>query len=242
MNDKVVLIPTFNEADSICLVIEELKSLDVDIFVIDDDSPDETARIVKELQLDNVFVINHGLKNGIGPAYVTGLKIALEKGYSKIATMDADGSHQVADLARMFNVSDSSDVVMGTRWMNGGSVSNWKTHRIFISKFGTWFASRTLALPYKDLTGGLRVYDAKAIKRINLEAISSNGYCFQIEMIRAISTIEVPITEVPIHFIERQNGTSKMSKYIVLEAFVRVSLWGLQRISKYNADKLHYVK
>ena len=242
MKNRVVLMPTYNEADSIVGVITELSTLDVDIIVIDDNSPDGTSEIVKKMRFDNVSVIDHGSKKGIGPAYISGFRVALNKGYSKIATMDADGSHQVLDLQRMFIESDSYEVVMGARWIEGGSVSNWKVHRILISRFGTWFAGRCLALPYKDLTGGLRIYDAKAISQINLETISSNGYCFQIEMIRVISVIKASIKETPIHFIERRNGVSKMSKVIVLEAFARVSIWGLQRIFRHNADKLHYVK
>jgi dolichol-phosphate mannosyltransferase len=242
MNNKVVLIPTFNEAESITRILQELCALNVDIIIIDDESPDGTAQLVDSLKLPNVLVINNGAKRGIGPAYICGFKAALDKNYSFIATMDADGSHQVIDLAKLFENCKDTDVVMGSRWIPGGSVSNWSRYRLILSRIGTWYASICLDLPLKDLTGGLRVYSAKSLRSINFNSIQSNGYCFQIEMIRALITLNVKVKEVPIRFIERRKGKSKMSQKIVLEAFTRVSLWGLQRILRYNADKLHYVK
>ena len=131
---------------------------------------------------------------------------------------------------------------MGTRWIPGGSVVNWSLHRRVLSRFGTWYAQKVLTLPFKDLTGGLRIYRGTSLARLNLEAIRSNGYCFQIEMIRAFASFGAEINEVPITFIEREQGESKMSKGIVFEAFWRVSLWGFQRLVRHNADKLHYVK
>ena len=242
MNKSVVLIPTYNESKSILNLIKELQSLNIDISVIDDESPDETAKLVRNLKYSNVEVIDNGQKKGIGVAYIAGFKAAMENGYELIATMDADGSHLVQDLQKMFNVGASSDVLMGTRWIPGGSVVNWPLHRKFLSLFGTWYAQKLLALPYKDLTGGLRIYRGESLARLNLEVIRSNGYCFQIEMIRAFSSLEAVINEVPITFVEREQGESKMSKGIAFEAFWRVSLWGLQRLTRYNADKSHYVK
>jgi dolichol-phosphate mannosyltransferase len=142
----------------------------------------------------------------------------------------------------MLYEGDSHDVVMGTRWMSGGSVLNWPLHRKLLSQFGTWYAKKVLAMPYRDLTGGLRVYNAQVLKKLNMKSIRSNGYCFQIEMIRALTELNAEFKEVPIQFIERELGKSKMSKKIVIEAFVRVTLWGFQRLVGYNADKLHYVK
>jgi dolichol-phosphate mannosyltransferase len=242
VRSKVVLIPTFNERESISKVLMEISTLDCDVIVIDDNSPDGTATFVKNLNRENISVLDHGEKKGIGPAYLAGFEIAIERGYEKIATMDADGSHQIEDLDRMFEVANNCDVVMGTRWISGGSVSNWPTYRRLLSRFGTWYASKCLNLSYKDLTGGLRIYSHESLSQLNLNSISSNGYCFQIEMIRALSTLSVSIQEVPIHFIERTQGSSKMSKNIVAEAFLRTSLWGFKRILGYNADKLHYVK
>jgi dolichol-phosphate mannosyltransferase len=242
MPKTVVLIPTFNEADSISKLIQDLIRIDTDIVVIDDDSPDKTAKLVEDLNLSRVRIINNGQKSGIGLAYIAGFKLALNNDYDFIATMDADGSHLVEDLTKMLEVIPECDVVMGSRWIQGGSVTNWPIHRKLLSQFGTWYARKALKMDFKDLTGGLRIYRSQTLKRLNLDSISSNGYCFQIEMIRAFSELNAAVREVPIHFIERTQGKSKMSRGIVLEAFFRVSTWGLQRLISTNADKLHYVK
>jgi dolichol-phosphate mannosyltransferase len=242
MHKSVVLIPTYNESKSVVGLITELQKLSIDVIVIDDNSPDGTARLVRNLKHSNVRVIDNGEKMGIGAAYIVGFKVALHDGYELIATMDADGSHLVQDLERMMIASSDSDVIMGTRWIPGGSVVNWPLHRRFLSRFGTWYAQKVLTLPFKDLTGGLRIYRGTSLTKLNLEAIRSNGYCFQIEMIRAFASFGAVINEVPITFIEREQGESKMSKGIVFEAFWRVSLWGFQRRVRRNADKLHYVK
>jgi dolichol-phosphate mannosyltransferase len=242
MHKTVVLIPTFNEADSISKLIQDLIRIDTDIVVIDDDSPDKTAKLVEDLNLSRVRIINNGQKSGIGLAYIAGFKLALNNDYDFIATMDADGSHLVEDLTKMLEVIPECDVVMGSRWIQGGSVTNWPIHRKLLSQFGTWYARKALKMDFKDLTGGLRIYRSQTLKRLNLDSISSNGYCFQIEMIRAFSELNAAVREVPIHFIERTQGKSKMSRGIVLEAFFRVSTWGIQRLISTNADKLHYVK
>jgi len=242
MNKSVVLIPTYNEAASISALLIELEDLAVDVIVIDDNSPDLTAIIVKNLKMPHVRVIDHGKKGGIGPAYVLAMQESVESKYEKIATMDADGSHLVSDLSAMLDSSQDADVVMGTRWIPGASVSNWSFGRKRLSKFGTWYARKCLALPYKDLTGGLRVYDRRMLEMIDLDTIKSNGYCFQIEMINRLHLGGAKIKEVPIHFIERHGGVSKMSRSIVIEAFIRVSIWGFQRLIGINADKLHYVR
>jgi len=242
MNRYVVLIPTYNESESILTLLRELEALEVDIIVIDDDSPDGTAILVGNLASDRIKVIKHGSKNGIGPAYLSGITQAISEGYEKLITMDADGSHSVEDVQVLISKSANYDVVMGTRWIPGGEVSNWSASRELLSRFGTWYARKCLKLPFKDLTGGLRVYDAKSLLKLDLGKIRSNGYCFQIEMIRALYSQGATMCEVPIHFIERRAGKSKMSANIAVEAFFRVSVWGFQRILRPNADKLHYVK
>ena len=242
MPKTVVLIPTYNESESIGRIIDDLQDLKIDIIVIDDGSPDKTALTVKNLHRVNVRLIENVGKNGIGAAYLQGFALASKDGYELIATMDADGSHLVSDLRKMLEVSSKCDVVMGTRWINGGSVRNWSLHRKILSQFGTWYARKALSLPYKDLTGGLRIYRGVTLAKLNLDSIRSNGYCFQVEMIRACSLVNAVIKEVPITFIEREYGKSKMSRKIVLEAFYRVSLWGFMRMLRINADKLHYVK
>lgn len=242
MHKNVVLIPTYNEADTILNLIKDLQFVPIDVIIIDDNSPDGTADIVSSLSIPNVRLIENGHKKGIGPAYLAGFSMAINDGYELIATMDADGSHSVVDLQKMLEAGRDCDVVMGTRWILGGSVSNWSLHRRFLSKFGTRYARNCLGLPYKDLTGGLRVYKGKTLGQLNLGLIQSNGYCFQIEMIRAFASMKSTIKEIPINFVEREKGVSKMNRSIVLEAFLRVSIWGLQRVFKKDADKLHYVK
>jgi len=238
----VVLIPTYNESESILKLLRDLEALEVDIIVIDDNSPDGTAILVGNLASDRIKVIKHGSKNGIGPAYLSGITQAISEGYEKLITMDADGSHSVGDVQVLISKSANYDVVMGARWIPGGEVSNWSASRELLSRFGTWYARKCLKLPFKDLTGGLRVYDAKSLLKLDLGKIRSNGYCFQIEMIRALYSQDATMCEVPIHFIERRAGKSKMSTNIAVEAFFRVSMWGFQRILRPNADKLHYVK
>lgn len=242
MYEIALLIPTYNEAQSIVELLQNLQKLSIDVIVIDDDSPDGTSSIVKKLAYPHVRVIDNGYKKGIGNAYISGFKTACDMGYKKIATMDADGSHSVENLNQMVELCWRYDVVMGTRWITGGSVTNWSFHRQFLSQFGTWYARKCLGLPYKDLTGGLRIYDLDLLQKMNFSAIQSNGYCFQIEMIRACVSLNARIFEHPIQFVERRDGVSKMSKSIVAEAFYRVSIWGFQRIFRINADKLHYVK
>ena len=237
----VVLIPTYNESESILKLLRELEALEVDIIVIDDNSPDGTAILVGNLASDRIKVIEHGSKNGIGPAYLAGITQAISEGYEKLITMDADGSHSVEDVQVLISKSANFDVVMGTRWIPGGEVSNWSLSRELLSRFGTWYARKCLKLPFKDLTGGLRVYDAKSLLKLDLRKIRSNGYCFQIEMIRALYSQGATMCEVPIHFIERRAGKSKMSANIAVEAFFRVSVWGFQRIHRPDADKSHYV-
>ena len=242
MGKNVVLIPTYNESESILGLLRGLESLEVDIIVIDDDSPDGTASLVRSFRSDRVRIIEHGSKNGIGPAYLSGMKQAISQGYEKIITMDADGSHLVEDVQDLISKSANYDVIMGTRWIPGGEVSNWSASRELLSRFGTWYARKCLKLPFKDLTGGLRVYDAKSLLKLDLGKIRSNGYCFQIEMIRALYSQGATMCEVPIHFIERRAGKSKMSANIAVEAFFRVSVWGFKRILRPDADKLYYVK
>ena len=242
MFKSVVLIPTYNEAKSIESLLNDLGNLGLDIIVIDDNSPDGTASLIKSLNYSNVRLIENGAKSGIGAAYLAGLELALKDGYDVIGTMDADGSHLANDLKKMLDAAATCDVVMGTRWIIGGSVHNWSLRRRILSQFGTWYARKALSLPFKDLTGGLRVYKGSMLRKLNLNSIRSNGYCFQIEMIRACSSINSVIKEVPITFIEREQGESKMNAKIVIEAFWRVTLWGFMRLIGINADKLHYVK
>ena len=251
MMQVMVMLPTFNERQSVGSVIKsllelEIQSVQISIMVIDDSSPDGTADYVRSLNLDNVEVLQRPNKDGLGTAYKAGIEKALkESDVTHLVSMDADSSHRVADLSRLIESARSNptaNLVIGSRWVPGGAIENWPFARKFLSKLGTKYAQWALNLEIKDLTGGFRVYPRRTLERLDLSQITSNGYCYQIEMAYAISHLQGEIIEVPITFVERREGVSKMSNRIVLEAMVQVTRWGLTRKLSPSADKLHYVK
>ena len=244
----VILIPTYNESIAIVELLNTLSTLhnvrEFDVVVIDDNSPDKTADIVDRMNLSWVSVLRRPGKAGLGAAYRAGFTHVLPLSrYSKIVTMDADGSHRVEDLPAMLDATDSPiSITLGTRWMPGGSVVNWPKSRQLLSKSGTRYARIALGIPLNDLTGGFRVYSAALLNKLNLKDMTATGYCFQIEMAMASQLAGAEMIEVPITFVERINGVSKMSRAIVIEALWQTTLWGLARRLRPNADKLHYVK
>jgi dolichol-phosphate mannosyltransferase len=244
----VILIPTYNESVAIVELLNQLSTLhnvrDFDVVVLDDNSPDKTADIVDSLNLSWVSVLRRPSKAGLGAAYRAGFAHVLAmKKYSQIVTMDADGSHRVDDLPAMLDAStDKLSITLGTRWMPGGSVVNWPKSRQLLSKSGTKYARIALGIPLNDLTGGFRVYTADLLNSLKLNEMTATGYCFQIEMAMASELAGATMHEVPITFVERINGVSKMSRAIVIEALWQTTLWGLARRLRTNADKLHYVK
>ena len=246
----MILIPTYNEAISVVELLHSLKSLRdtkefaFDVTVIDDNSPDETASIVEALAIDWVFLLKREKKDGLGNAYRAGFAHVLaDQRYDQIVTMDADGSHRVADLPAMFAaISPGKSIVLGTRWIPGGSVVNWPKSRQLLSRSGTKYASLALGINLADLTGGFRIYSRQLLDSLNLKDMDATGYCFQIEMALAAHLAGAKATEVPITFVERINGVSKMSRAIVIEALIQTTRWGVKRRLRPNADKLHYVK
>ena len=242
----LVIIPTYNESESIMAVIDGLLSLkeNVEILVVDDDSPDGTADVVKSRGLPRIHLLSRQEKTGLGGAYRAGFLWALERGkFSHIVTMDGDGSHRCADLSLMLSKADTpNSVLFGTRWMPGGAIVNWPKNRQLLSRMGTTYARIALKIPLRDLTGGFRVYPITLLRELNISAIASEGYCFQIEMARAAVAHQCALVESPITFVEREHGVSKMNRSIVVEALWRVTLWGLRRRLGRSADKLHYVK
>ena len=246
----MILIPTYNEATSVVELLHSLKKLrdtekfDFDVTVIDDNSPDKTAEVVDSLALDWVSVLKRAKKDGLGNAYRAGFALVLgEHKYDQIVTMDADGSHRVADLPAMFAaISPGKSIVLGTRWIPGGSVVNWPRSRQLLSKSGTKYASFALGIKLADLTGGFRIYSRQLLDSLNLTQMNATGYCFQIEMALAAHLAGATATQVPITFVERINGVSKMSRAIVVEALIQTTRWGIKRRLRPNADKLHYVK
>lgn len=246
MNVKpLVMIPTYNEALSIGTVIGAVLELsnEIEILVIDDNSPDQTATVVKNMNSPRIHLLHRDKKSGLGSAYRAGFAWAHHHPrFSHYVTMDGDGSHRPQDLAALIQRSGEVDVVLSSRWMPGGAIENWPKYRQLISRMGTLYAHIALKMPYTDLTGGFRVYSTQLIGRLNIDEITSEGYCFQIEMILASVAASATFCEVPITFVEREFGRSKMTKRIVVEALTKVTRWGWQIWFRHNADKLHYVK
>ncbi len=227
MNTSIVVIPTYNEVESIGFLLDALKLLPVDILVIDDASPDGTAELCRAR---GVEVISRSGKMGLGGAYRTGFAVALERGYSNVIEMDADGSHQVSDLVKMMEWIGTSELLIGSRWVADGAIQNWSKFREYLSKAANAYANVVLSLGIKDTTSGLRIYNADLLKRMDISTIRSEGYCFQIEMTRRALSCGATIGEIPITFIERAHGVSKMSFAIALEAVLRITSWGLLRL------------
>ena len=245
----IILIPTYNESLAIVELLHQLTALhnqrEFDVLVIDDNSPDNTADIVDKLDLAWVDVLRRSAKAGLGAAYRAGFNEVLTRDrYTHVITMDADGSHRVEDLVAMIDSTSKSElaITLGTRWIPGGKVVNWPLYRQLLSRAGTAYARIALRIDLQDLTGGFRIYSVKLLKKLNLSQMTATGYCFQIEMAMAADLAGADAVEVPITFVERVNGVSKMSRKIVIEALWQTTLWGLSRALRPNADKLHYVK
>ena len=227
MNTSLVVIPTYNEVESIGSLLDALNNLPVDVLVIDDGSPDGTAQICVA---HGVEVISRPAKMGLGSAYRTGFAIALERGYANVIEMDADGSHQVHDLKTMMEWIGTSELLIGSRWVADGAIENWSKFREYVSKGANAYANLLLSLGVKDTTSGFRIYSADLLRRMDVATIKSEGYCFQIEMTRRAIARGGTVGEIPITFIERAHGTSKMSVAIALEAVLRITSWGLLRL------------
>ena len=240
MTSVLVIIPTYNESESIESLLKRLNSarmqisdkFEIDILIVDDNSPDQTAAIAKNLQFSGLKVLSRQHKSGLGPAYLAGFKQGLLEKYDYFVEMDADLSHQPEQLIDLLNAASKVDLVIGTRWIPGGSVVNWPKRRKWISKLGTGYASFALNLPYKDLTSGYRVLPREFLSQLDFSLIETRGYGFQIEM--ALKAIEsgFGIKQVPITFVERENGYSKMSLAIIWEAWSMVTIWALRRLIK----------
>ena len=227
MNTSIVVIPTYNEVESIGTLLNALGVLPVDILIIDDASPDGTAELCRA---NGVEVISRSGKLGLGSAYRTGFALALARGYQRIIQMDADGSHQVSDLVTMMEWIGTSELLIGSRWVADGGIENWSKFREYLSKGANAYTNILLSLGVKDATSGFRIYDVGLLRRMNISTIKSEGYCFQIEMTRRALARGGSVGEIPITFIERAHGVSKMSFDIAFEAMLRINFWGLLRL------------
>jgi len=234
---RLIIIPTFNELANAPILIERIfKHIpNSHILIIDDGSPDKTGEKIKEIQkrYPGLFLLERASKSGLGSAYRTGFAWGLERGYEELIEMDADLSHRVRDLKKMIEAKEfqpNTDLVIGSRWLAGGRTENWSQSRELLSRAANLYVRAMLGMGVKDSTAGFRIYSSSILKKINLEAIKSEGYSFQIEMTRAVHKLGGKIIEVPIVFRERENGVSKMSKSIVREAMLLVTIWGLRRL------------
>jgi dolichol-phosphate mannosyltransferase len=233
---RLIIVPTYNESMNAPVLIKRIfKHIpETSILVIDDGSPDGTAEIVESLQRDysELHLLKRSEKSGLGSAYRAGFAWGLERGYNEMVEMDADMSHRVRDLAKMIEVKKArpeTSLVIGSRWMKDGKTENWSKARELLSRTANLYVRFMLGMGVKDSTAGFRIYSADILRKIDLTAIKSEGYSFQIEMTRAVYRNGGSIVEVPITFREREQGVSKMSKKIVREAMTLVTVWGLKR-------------
>ena len=227
----VIVMPTYNERQTLEIMASRIREAvpDADLLVVDDNSPDGTGDLADKLaeKDPHVQVMHRTEKAGLGRAYVAGFTWALEGGYDLIVEMDADGSHRPEDLPKLLAAVDQADAVIGSRYVPGGTVVNWPKSREFLSKGANIYNRIMLGVRVRDATGGFRVYRAATLRKIDLGGIESAGYCFQIDMTLRVLQRGMEIREVPITFVERERGASKMSNTVIIEAFTRVARWGV---------------
>ena len=228
---SLIIIPTYNELENIKKMIPEILGLypdNMDILIVDDGSPDGTGNFVDELSKNEVKVkiIHRAKKSGLGTAYIEGFKFALKNNYDLIFEMDADFSHDPKEIKNFLNAIKFNDLVLGSRYISGISVVNWPMRRLILSYLANLYTRIITGLPIKDATGGFKCYRRKVLESINLSKVKSNGYAFQIEMTFKAWKNKFTVSEIPIIFIDRTTGTSKMSKKIVREAIFMV--WKLR--------------
>ncbi|KGN42868.1 polyprenol monophosphomannose synthase [Knoellia aerolata] len=238
----VVLIPTYNERENLPAIVERVRREvpEVDVCVLDDNSPDGTGEVADALAHDDgqVHVIHRAGKQGLGAAYLHGFAWALEQGYDAVVEMDADGSHRPEDLRRLLAAARDADLVIGSRWVPGGRVVNWPTHRKVLSVGGNIYTRVLLGMDVSDATAGYRVYRASALRGLDLASVESAGYCFQVDLTRRAVAAGLEVVEVPITFVERVIGDSKMDQSIVRESLGRITVWGVQRRAEQVRERL----
>jgi dolichol-phosphate mannosyltransferase len=227
----LVVIPTYQERDNIELIVERVRQAvpAAHLLVVDDGSPDGTGKIADELAESDphVHVLHRTAKNGLGAAYVAGFEWGLVEGFDVLVEMDADGSHAPEQLPRLLSALASADLVLGSRYVPGGAVVNWPRRREVLSRGGNLYVRLALGVKLRDATGGYRAFRREVLERIDYAGVASQGYCFQVDLARRALGAGFRVREVPITFVERERGESKMSQDIVREAFLRVGQWGV---------------
>ena len=233
-SDRVaVIMPTYNERANIEAMVGRVRRAvpGADLLVVDDNSPDGTGEVADKLAAEDshVHVLHRERKAGLGAAYIAGFRWALEQDYGVVVEMDADGSHLPEELPRLLDALAGADLVLGSRYVPGGTVVNWPKSREILSRGGNTYARLMLGIKIKDATGGYRAYRASTLRKISLDEVESQGYCFQIDLAMRAIRAGLRVVEVPITFVERVHGTSKMSRAVVAEALWRVTVWGITR-------------
>ncbi|MDI3386686.1 polyprenol monophosphomannose synthase [Streptomyces sp. B-S-A8] len=237
LGTALVIIPTFNEAENIKPIVSRVRAAvpEAHVLVADDNSPDGTGKFADEVAAEDeqVHVLHRKGKEGLGAAYLAGFRWGIEHGYGVLVEMDADGSHKPEELPRLLTALKGADLVLGSRWVPGGRIVNWPKSREFISRGGSLYSRLLLDVPLRDVTGGYRAFRKETLEGLGLGEVASQGYCFQIDLARRALKAGYHVIEVPITFVEREYGDSKMSRDIALEALWRVAAWGVEeRASK----------
>jgi dolichol-phosphate mannosyltransferase len=229
----LVIVPTYNELESLPVIVAGIRDAepDVHILIADDNSPDGTGEVANTLSSidSSVHVLHRKQKAGLGAAYLDAFSWAKTQGFEVVVEMDADGSHRPVDLTKILDALSDNDVVLGSRWVNEGKVVNWAKSREVLSRGGNLYTRMWLGIPIKDATGGFRAYRMSALDQIDIQQVESQGYCFQVDMAWRAIKAGLRVAEVPITFVERELGESKMDSSIVKEALWRVTQWGIEK-------------
>jgi dolichol-phosphate mannosyltransferase len=232
----LVIIPTYNESENITRILSRTRKAvpDAHILVADDNSPDGTGKLADEIAVSDghVHVMHRLGKEGLGAAYMAGFEWGLNEGYQVLVEMDADGSHQPEQLPELLNALTDADLVLGSRWVKGGEVLNWPKSREILSRGGNLWTRIALGIPLRDATGGYRAFRRKTLLGLGLDNVASAGYCFQVDIAWRALKAGFKVVEVPITFIEREYGDSKMSQKIVVEALALTTMWGIGHRAK----------
>ena len=241
----VMVVPTYNEAANLASIVARTRAAvpEADLLVVDDGSPDGTGGLADRLAAADpqVKVVHRTAKEGLGAAYLHGFGVALAEGYDVIGEMDADGSHQPEQLPALLAALEDADLVLGSRWVPGGSVVNWPWRRQALSRGGNLYTRLLLGIPVRDATGGFRLFRRSTLERIDLGSVRSVGYCFQADLAWRTLRAGLTVQEVPITFVERTLGRSKMSRDVAVESLRRITLWGLRERWRQAVDVLSRV-